>query len=75
MNDYTFSLELRVDDPEQLRVAAEERAVEGGQTPEEWRELRADSLDPIQADIMMLLDPGTLPGCSIHESEVGHTKV
>lgn len=63
-NDAVFHIALRIDDPELLRKAAEDRAVEDGLTVESWRETRKSSLD----DLVMVLDPGSIPGCSIHGS-------
>lgn len=59
-----FSIALQIDDPERLRKAAEDRAVEDGLTVESWRETRKGSMD----DLVMLLDPGSIPGCSVHNS-------
>lgn len=60
----TFTMELDVHDEEALRLAAAARAVYEGMALEEWQETRVDTTD----DIVMLLDPGLLAGCSIVES-------
>lgn len=67
---FTFSLELSVHDAKSLRQAAELRAIDGGMTAEDWQELRASEFNPMAADIQMLLDPGSLPGCDIEQSSV-----
>lgn len=59
-----FSISLDIHDPEQLRRAAEAKALEDGLTIENWRDVRKSSMD----DLVMLLDPGSIPGCSIHNS-------
>jgi hypothetical protein len=68
--DWQFRLDLRVFDKRQLHQAALERALEeglGGETPEELLGT-ADEPD-IGACLTMLLDPGSMSGCSIGGSE------
>lgn len=57
---YTFTLELDVYDEDALRAAARAHPDAKYSCPEEL-ESPADC-------IQILLDPGTLPGCSIEES-------
>ena len=54
---YTFTLELEVDDEDELREAARAHPDAEGL-----------DLDDVATCIQVLLDPGTLPGCSIEES-------
>jgi len=63
-----FTLYLTVDDASALQAAAAARAVEDGAfaTEQEYREEYGE--DDIAAHLRMLLDPGTLAGCSIIDS-------
>lgn len=54
---YTFTLELDVYDEDHLREAARAHPDADGL-----------DLDDVANCIQVLLDPGTLPGCSIEES-------
>jgi hypothetical protein len=65
-----FTIEVEIDDEETLRLAAEERAVAEGTSLEDWRETR----DGAESDLVMLLDPGTLPGCSVLQSYSGSSE-
>ena len=68
MKAYTVTMYVHVDDEEQLRLAAEARAVEDGLSMESWRDMRQGT----GGDLVMLLDPGSLPGCSIEQSDAEH---
>ena len=66
MSDIQVTVYVTITDPEALRLAAETRALEDGLTEEAWHEIRKSTSD----DLIMLLDPGTLPGCKIFETQV-----
>ena len=73
MSTYTFTLTLDVDDEDAVIQAAIERYIEDGtcQTEDEAREFLAlggDGDIDIGDCLVMLLDPGHLLGCSIHNS-------
>lgn len=57
---YTFTLELDVYDEDHLREAAANHPDAANFDPVD--------LEDIPTCIQILLDPGTLPGCSIEES-------
>lgn len=77
-SEWDVNISLRVFDPRQLLAAAIERArqddSDNGFYPanpaEHYREglTTADGEPDIGACLQMLLDPGSLPGVSIHES-------
>lgn len=70
MADYTFTLDLKVYDPVDLYQRAFTHAITVDKmTPEDAREqlLIAGSPD-VEACISMILDPGSLSGCSIYGS-------
>lgn len=56
-----FGADVKVHDPEALRIAAASKAVMEGMSPEQWADLRGDIVD----DLIMLLDPGSIPGAGI----------
>ena len=60
----TVNIEVVIDDEEQLRTAAAARAKEEGLDTAAWEEMR----DGPEDDLIMLLDPGMLDGCSIIDS-------
>jgi len=61
---YIVTLIIQVDDEDHLRQAAAARAVNDGLSIAEWADIRGS----VRGDLIMLLDPGTLAGCSIQES-------
>jgi hypothetical protein len=67
---FTFTTYFDIDDPKALVQAARERAVQEGLTPtmETAREFVRDGA--VFDAVIILMDPGTLPGCTIHSSEV-----
>lgn len=66
---YSFSMDLQVDDPQQLYDAAMERAIEDGLDEDGARTLLGSREEPqIEDCLTMLLDPGRLRGCSIDGS-------
>lgn len=65
---YEFSVYLDVHSPESLRAAAVERAVEDGYDDPEAAVLDVDGKLDISACLIILLDPGSLPGCDIIDS-------
>lgn len=67
---YTFSLELEVYDMEQLARLAQQRALEDGLSEEEWTDMKKDSEDLPGLYLQTILDPGSLSGCNIHQSDV-----
>lgn len=63
---YAFSTLIQVFDPLQLLAAATERALADGADPDD---LIDDEGNPnTEACIIMLLDPGSLPGCDFLDS-------
>lgn len=62
--NYTFTLDVRVFDPASLARSAALRATLENLTPEQWAKTRTGT----GCDLVMLLDPGTLPGCDIEQS-------
>ena len=58
------SIEIVIDDEAQLRRAATERAVYEGIDLEDWEDTRNGPGD----DLIMLIDPGMVEGCSIVET-------
>jgi hypothetical protein len=66
----TFFIGLDIDNAQQLYEAALDRAIQDGldraATEEDLR--YKDGSIKISACLVMLLDPGSLPGCSIHQS-------
>lgn len=65
---YEFSLYLSVDDKAQLLAAA--RAHDDAEGMEEKDFLNDDGSVDVSACLRMLLDPGSLPGCNIFDSNV-----
>lgn len=69
VTNYTFRLDLQVDDPQQLYDAALDRALVDGLDAEEAREILGSRDEPKVEDCLtMLLDPGRVGGCSIDGS-------
>ena len=74
--NYTFYMDLDVDDVEDLYRAA--MAVDGSDEVD----LRPSGSIDVEACLIMLIDPGQIDGCSIHQSyairndqgEDGHDK-
>jgi hypothetical protein len=66
MSKRTFlvTIEVLVEDKAKLRSAAAARAQADGLDASDWESTRAGPTD----DLIMLLDPGSLVGCSIIES-------
>lgn len=60
----TVSIHVTVDSLKTLKAAAAARAVEEGMTRADWKKTRKGPED----DLVMLLDPGSLPGCTIAET-------
>lgn len=68
---HSVSIDLVVDDPQALLKVARERAAEEGLTEEEAEELLLEDGEPnVSGCLTMLLDPGSLPGCSLLNSSV-----
>jgi hypothetical protein len=63
---YEFSLWLRVLDPEKLLAAALAHPDAAGDTRDDYLD-EGGEIDT-NACLVMLLDPGTLPGCEILDS-------
>lgn len=63
---YAFSLWLEVNDENQLLAAARAHPDAAAMAPDEFL-TDAGDID-IKACLVMLLDPGSLPGVEIHES-------
>lgn len=61
---YRFSIEVVVHDPDTLARMARARAIEEGLDGYQWDEDRSGPAD----DLIMLLDPGSVPGCDVLES-------
>jgi hypothetical protein len=76
--NYEFSLYLGVDDPARLYEAARAQyfqedyaSVATGPVEDDIKDLLGTREEPdIEACLMMLLDPGMLPGCSIYQHTV-----
>ena len=66
----TVSMDVVVTNRQVLRRAALERAIEDKLTGNEWRAIRRSREDPSEADLIMLLDPSSLPGATIIESNM-----
>jgi hypothetical protein len=67
----TFHIDLDIDDPETLYQAALERLLqENVDEDDAKRTLRPEGVINDSACLVMLLDPGSLPGCSINQSWV-----
>jgi hypothetical protein len=66
---YCFELNFRVFSAETLAQAAAERARDEGLSEEEWAAMRTRDGE-VDSDLTMLLDPGSLPGCEILDSNV-----
>lgn len=64
--DITFTLTLAVDDVRTLVRSAREQAMAEGVDPADARETY--SARDLSACVQMLLDPGTVPGCSVYGS-------
>lgn len=64
MYECTFTMDLKVFDPETLRQAALKH--EDAQPDQNFLDSNGDV--DIDACLITLLDPSTLPGCEIHES-------
>lgn len=62
--EYQFDMSIRIDNPETLRQAA--MAHEDADASDTF--LKEDGSINIGACLVMLLDPGKLPGCTIHGS-------
>lgn len=72
--DIRFTLDANVFDPRQLHRAAAESYrrdnFPGQVTADDVRDLFGPEDDPrLSACILQLLDPGSLPGCSIYQSQ------
>lgn len=71
MSTYTVTIDLNVYDPEHLFRAALARALVEDPDAEALHQLRAGEGNrevDISACLIMLLDPGTLPGVEIYQS-------
>lgn len=68
--DITFTVALRVDDVQALHAAAFNHGTRvDGLDDDETLELIGPKAEPdAQACLVMLLDPGSLPGCTIESS-------
>lgn len=62
-----FTIHLRITDPTTLRRHAYRKAMEDGLTARNYAALRRAE-GGIKCDLIMLLDPGFLPGCKIYDS-------
>ncbi|MFG1227125.1 hypothetical protein [Xanthobacter wiegelii] len=65
-----FSLYLTVDDAQTLARAAAARAVADGVFDSEDDYLEEYPHEDVSSHLRMLLDPGLLAGCTIHDSVV-----
>jgi len=68
--EYCVTIELRLDDTGQLFEAAQERAEQEGNTRREALALLRDAEGAVSVEncLIMLLDPGSLPGVGILQS-------
>lgn len=71
MDNYeiSFTLNLRVYSVRSLLKAAAERAKADGLSRADWREYRSTRHSGLAACVQMLLDPGTIAGCEINDSD------
>lgn len=69
--EYEFTMGLRVYDDNQLLAAALAHPDTAAADMARDDFLDADGHIDIAACLVMLLDPGSLPGCSIHDSSAG----
>lgn len=68
-NIFTFEIEVDVYDREQLYDAARAQVIKGGIEPEQVDDyLKPQGEVDVPNCLVMLLDPGTVPGCSVQES-------
>lgn len=70
-NEFEFTLSTKVHDPHQLRAAA----LAHPDTQEDQTFLDSEGHVDIGACLVMLLDPGTLPGCSINDSDAERIRI
>ena len=63
---YRFTLEVVVQDEAQLRLAARQHAIYEGVDPADYDQTREES--GVEYDLITLLDPGALVGCSVIDS-------
>jgi hypothetical protein len=69
MTHATFSIDLDVYDPQLLWDTATQRALDDGYPPDD--DVLGTRNEPdVRGCLTMLLDPGSLPGCSINDSDV-----
>lgn len=64
MSDYAIKIDVSVQDAQELATAARARGLADGLTAEHYDDTFVDSGD----HLVMLLDPGSLPGCTILQS-------
>lgn len=64
---YEFTLRLSVYDKRLLMKRALRQALAEGLSAHDYRAMRREG-DYSRADIVMLLDPGSIPGCNIQDS-------
>lgn len=71
MSEHQVQIDVRVHSLDTLYRAARERAKEENLSPELADEvLLSDGKPNPEACLIMMLDPGTLEGCEIHETDV-----
>lgn len=66
---YAVTIYLEIEDADELQRAAALRAIDSGLSESEWAYTRTG----INDDLIMMLDPGQLEGCSIIDTGVEMT--
>jgi hypothetical protein len=69
--EFEVEIKVRVFDPKALLEAALKHPDNEG-VPEEESGLNDDDFIDVEKCLHMLLDPGYVPGCTLHESHVNH---
>lgn len=67
----TVSIAVEVEDETLLYKAALKQAKKNSLSKSDYDKMRKEDVHgPVGTDLIMLLDPGSLPGCSIVQSEI-----
>ena len=68
------TINVEIQDRRALYRAALAKAKAEGMSAAEYHKLRREDVHgPVGVDLIMLLDPGSLPGCDVLSSEMGET--
>lgn len=66
---YRVSFYIEVHDAAALAQAATAQAAREGTSANDWQELRETNYSEVAADLQMVLDLGSPPGCDIRDVE------